>query len=71
MLNKNIVLSEGEVIEALPNAFFRVRMDDGSQAIAHLSGKMRINHIKILTGDRVRMELSEYSKDKGRIVRRL
>lgn len=71
MPNKNIVLTEGEVVETLPNAFFRIKMNDNSLIIAHLSGKMRINHIKILTGDRVRMELSEYGRDKGRIVRRL
>lgn len=71
MQNKNVVLTEGEVVEALPNAFFKVRLDGSGEIIAHLSGKMRINHIKVTQGDRVSVEINEYSKDKGRIVRRL
>jgi translation initiation factor IF-1 len=61
---------EGVVIEGLPNATFKVRFDDGSGALAHISGKMRINHIKILPGDKVTIELSPYDKTKGRITYR-
>ncbi|OWK27128.1 MAG: translation initiation factor IF-1 [Parcubacteria group bacterium GW2011_GWA2_38_13b] len=71
MQNKNIVLMEGEVVEALPNAFFKVKLNGGGEIIAHLSGKMRINHIKVAQGDRVSVEMNEYNKEKGRIVRRL
>ena len=71
MQNKNVVLVEGEVVEALPNTFFKVKLDGIGEIIAHLSGKMRINHIKVAQGDRVSVEMNEYSKDKGRIVRRL
>ncbi|MDP2934220.1 MAG: translation initiation factor IF-1 [bacterium] len=61
---------EGVVIEGLPNATFKVRFDDGSGALAHISGKMRINHIKILPGDKVTVELSPYDNTKGRITYR-
>ncbi len=62
---------EGEVIEALPNATFRVKLSDGKEVLAHLSGKMRIHFIKILPGDRVIVEFSPYDKERGRIVYRL
>jgi translation initiation factor IF-1 len=62
---------EGRVIEALPNAFFKVVLDDGSQVTGFLSGKMRLNRIKILPGDKVTLEMSEYDMGKGRIVYRL
>ena len=71
MQNKNVVLVEGEVVEALPNAFFKVKSDGNGEIIAHLSGKMRINHIKVAQGDRVSVEINEYNKEKGRIVRKL
>jgi translation initiation factor IF-1 len=71
MPKKEVILKEGEAIEALPNGFFKVKLDDGDEVLSHLSGKMRINYIKILPGDRVIVELNEYSKEKGRIVRRL
>lgn len=71
MKNNNVVLMEGEVVEALPNAFFKVKLNGSGDIVAHLSGKMRINHIKVSQGDRVSVEISEYSKEKGRIVRRL
>jgi len=60
----------GTVIEALPNAFFRVQMDDGSGILAYLSGKMRIYRIKVLVGDRVKVQCSP-GDSKGRIVQRL
>jgi translation initiation factor IF-1 len=69
--SKKIVKREGRVIEALPNAFFKVVLDDGSEMIGFLSGKMRLNRIKILPGDKVTLEMSEYDMGKGRIVYRL
>lgn len=61
---------EGVVIEGLPSASFKVKLDDGSEILAHISGKMRMNFIKILAGDRVTVELSPYDKSRGRIVYR-
>ncbi len=63
-------VSLGTIIEALPNAFFRVQMDDGSEILAYLSGKMRIYRIKVLVGDRVSVRCSPGDK-KGRIIQRL
>jgi len=60
----------GVVIEALPNTTFRVKMDDETEILAHLSGKMRLNFIRVLVGDRVEVELS-IDKKRGRIIRRL
>jgi translation initiation factor IF-1 len=60
----------GIVVEALPNAMFRVNLDTGQQILAYLSGKMRRYYIKVLLGDRVRVELSPYDLAKGRIVYR-
>ena len=62
---------DGRVEEALPGATFRVSIDGGKIILAHLSGKMRIHHIKILPGDRVTMEMTPYDETKGRIIRRL
>jgi len=61
---------EGKVIEALPNAFFRVELDNGHKILAHISGKMRMNFIKILPGDKVKLELSPYDLTRGRIIYR-
>jgi len=60
----------GQVIEALPSATFKVKLDDGKEILAHLSGKLRIFHIKILPGDNVTVELSPYDEKRGRIVYR-
>ncbi|MEK7465119.1 MAG: translation initiation factor IF-1 [Patescibacteria group bacterium] len=62
---------EGVVLEALPSTLFRVRLDDGGEVLGHLSGKMRLRFIRVLPGDRVRVELSPYDQTKGRIVYRL
>ncbi len=67
---KGIVM-EGEVTEALPNGMFRVKLESGHEVLAHISGKMRINFIRILPGDRVRVEISPYDLTRGRIVYRL
>jgi translation initiation factor IF-1 len=59
---------EGEVLELLPNTRFRVKLPNGHVVLAHISGKMRMNFIKILPGDRVVIEISKYDLDKGRII---
>lgn len=69
--NSNVILKEGIVIETLPNTTFRVRLDDGEELMAHLGGKMRLHHIRVLLGDRVSLEISAYDPTKGRIIRRL
>jgi translation initiation factor IF-1 len=61
---------EGVVVEALPNAMFRVEMDNGHKVLAHISGKMRMHYIKILPGDRVTVEISPYDWSRGRITYR-
>lgn len=61
---------EGTVVEPLPNAKFRVELDNGHKVLAHVSGKMRMNFIRILPGDRVTVELSPYDLDRGRITYR-
>lgn len=61
---------EGKVVETLPNATFRVELPNGHRVLAHVSGKMRMNFIRILPGDTVTMELSPYDLSRGRIVRR-
>ncbi len=61
---------EGTVIDAMPNANFRVKLDNGHEVLAHISGKMRMNYITILMGDRVQLELSPYDLTRGRITYR-
>ena len=61
---------EGSVVEPLPNAMFRVELDNGHKVLAHISGKMRMHYIRILPGDRVRVELSPYDLTRGRVVYR-
>ena len=61
---------EGTVIEPLPNAMFRVELDNGHKVLAHISGKMRMHYIRILPGDRVLVELSPYDLTRGRVVYR-
>jgi len=60
----------GIVKETLPNALFRVELEDGREVLAHISGKMRLHHIKVLPGDSVRIELSPYDQNRGRVVYR-
>ncbi len=62
---------EGIVIEPLPNAMFRVQLDNGHKVLAHISGKMRMHYIKILPGDKVKVELSPYDLSRGRITFRV
>jgi translation initiation factor IF-1 len=61
---------EGTVLEPLPNAMFRVELDNGHKVLAHISGKMRMHYIRILPGDRVLVELSPYDLTRGRVVYR-
>ena len=65
-----MILVEGTVIEPLPNAMFRVELENGHKVLAHISGKMRMNYIRILPGDRVKVELSPYDLKRGRITYR-
>ena len=70
MSKKDVIELEGKVIEALPNAMFRVELENGHEILAHISGKMRMHYIKILPGDRVTVELSVYDLERGRITYR-
>jgi translation initiation factor IF-1 len=70
MGRKDAIEVEGTVIEALPNAMFRVELENGHRVLAHVSGKMRMNFIRILPGDKVTMELSPYDLSRGRITYR-
>lgn len=69
--NNNIVEIEGEISETLPNTQFRVRLDTGQEIIGHLSGRMRVHHIRVMPGDRVKVAMSPYDLTKGRIVLRM
>ncbi|HEY7908082.1 MAG: translation initiation factor IF-1 [Chloroflexota bacterium] len=70
MAKKDVIEVEGKVVEPLPNAMFRVELESGHEVLAHISGKIRLNFIRILPGDRVRVELSPYDLTRGRIVYR-
>ena len=71
MAKQNAVEMEGTITESLSNSNFRVELDNGHEIIAHISGKMRMNYIKVLPGDRVKIEMSPYDLTKGRICKRL
>ena len=71
MSKQDVITVNGEVAEALGNALFRVELDNGLVITAHVSGKMRINYIRILPGDKVTVEMSPYDLTKGRISKRL
>lgn len=71
MPKEELIETEGKITEALPNAMFRVALDNGHQVLAHVSGKMRMNFIRILPGDRVKLELSPYDLSRGRITFRV
>jgi len=68
MSKKDVIEVEGKVIEALPNAVFKVELQNGYQILAHISGKLRMNYIRILPGDKVAVEMSPYDLTKGRIT---
>ncbi|MBI4209743.1 MAG: translation initiation factor IF-1 [Deltaproteobacteria bacterium] len=68
MPKEESIVVEGTVIEPLPNAMFRVQLENGHKVLAHISGKMRMHYIRILPGDKVTMELSPYDLTRGRIT---
>lgn len=68
--NKDVIKADGEVLENLPNTLFKVKLENGHEILAHLSGKMRMHFIKILPGDRVTVEMTPYDLTKGRITYR-
>ena len=70
MAKEEAIEVEGTVVEPLPNAMFRVELDNGHKILAHISGKMRMNFIKILPGDKVTVEISPYDLTRGRITYR-
>ena len=70
MAKEEAIQVEGKVIEPLPNAMFRVELENGHRVLAHISGKMRMHYIKILPGDKVTVELSPYDLTRGRITYR-
>ncbi|AXH09272.1 MULTISPECIES: translation initiation factor IF-1 [Malaciobacter] len=70
MAKDDVIVIDGKVVEALPNAMFRVELDNGHVVLCHISGKMRMHYIKILPGDKVKVEITPYSLDKGRITHR-
>jgi len=70
MSRKDVIEMEGRVSEVLPSTTFRVKLENGHEILAHLSGKMRLNKIRIMPGDRVSVELSPYDLSRGRIVYR-
>ena len=70
MAKDDVIQMQGEILENLPNATFRVKLENGHEIIAHISGRMRKNYIRILTGDKVKVELTPYDLSKGRIVYR-
>ncbi len=68
MSKEDVIEVEGIVSEALPNTLFKVKLENGHEILAHISGKLRMNYIKILPGDKVKIELSTYDLTKGRIT---
>lgn len=70
MPKEDAIEVEGKVVETLPNAMFRVELDNGHKVLAHISGKMRMHYIRILPGDKVKLELSPYDLTRGRITYR-
>jgi translation initiation factor IF-1 len=71
MAKEELIETEGKIIEALPNAMFKVQLENGHVVLAHVSGKMRMNFIRIIPGDKVKLELSPYDLARGRITFRV
>lgn len=71
MSKEDIIEVEGVVIDALPNAMFKVQLENGHEVLAHVSGKLRMNYIRIVPGDKVKLEMSPYDLSKGRITWRV
>lgn len=70
MAKDDVIVVDGKVVEVLPNATFKVELENGHIVLCHISGKMRMHYIKILLSDKVRVEITPYSLDKGRITHR-
>lgn len=68
MAKDDVIQFEGEVLEALPNTMFRVKLENGHLVLCHISGKMRMNYIRILAGDKVTVEMTPYDLSKARII---
>ena len=68
LAKEDVIEVEGTVVETLPNTNFKVELENGHQILAHISGKLRMNYIKILTGDKVKVEMSPYDLNRGRIT---
>jgi len=71
MAKEELIETEGKIIDALPNAMFKVQLENGHVVLAHVSGKMRMNFIRIIPGDKVKLELSPYDLSRGRITFRV
>ena len=71
MAKQDMIEVEGKVVEALPNTFFIVELENGHEVLAHVSGKLRMNYIRIVPGDKVKLEMSPYDLSKGRITWRV
>lgn len=71
MADKELIKMEGVIEESLPNTTFKVRLENDHEVLAHISGRMRVNYIRLLPGDRVLLEMSPYDLTKGRIVQRI
>jgi translation initiation factor IF-1 len=71
MAKEELIEVEGTILESLPNAMFKVELDNGHNVLAHISGKIRMHFIRILPGDRVKLELSPYDLNRGRIIYRV
>lgn len=71
MSNKELIKLEGVILETLPSTTFKVKLENDHEILAHISGKMRVNYIKLLPGDKVLLEMSPYDLTKGRITQRL
>ena len=70
-MSKDVIELEGTILESLPNALFRVELENGHEILAHISGKIRKNFIRILPGDKVKVEMTPYDLSRGRITYRL
>ena len=68
MAKDDVIQMQGEIVDNLPNATFRVKLENGHMVLGHISGKMRMNYIRILPGDKVTLEMSPYDLSKGRII---
>ncbi|MBE6863174.1 MAG: translation initiation factor IF-1 [Ruminococcus sp.] len=71
MSKEDVIEVEGVVIDALPNAMFKVQLENGHEVLSHVSGKLRMNYIRIVPGDKVKLEMSPYDLSKGRITWRV